>query len=546
MNPLINNKEIRRRILQDPVLVFSDLEERLEISTSSYAEEDLREADKERLDEIRETLCQLGYQPEKPESAANLFGLLRPLTEFKRDIGLPLTLTFSMEDENTLTSLVEFEGDRHVDLGESLDLGSRGILVRVLQYRLLKLGFYHDKIDGIYGKNTLQAVALFKLAFGILIDRTRPGLVDQPLFQTLGNPYELNRRMLQRLNGQPLLISNASNIELEQEVKRHDRVLVCLNLFRFEEGLSCKAIDERSETIDFTLRRAAIHLLQLQLWMSSIYLGRLDGLFGNKSMKALIHFLEENMLPLDQYIVRLKNGYWAIAPAIFEAMGTQRPAPSETLAHQAYLSKELEEILKKEEKFQLERREERENVFERAWQSAKRLFSRLYKGFRSVIVKASKAIARGATFFWRALGDRFGSSALHLMSQILARIKKALSNFWQQLKILYTFLKSRIVYTKESDAILASCFFGDFDVLNYLPDSNKGDFTHVGHHIHEVQRHADTFAAACDVVSTAMTVVARLITGPVGWLRLALSISAEVLEKLRDPIVSSKPAVKEI
>ena len=77
MNPLINNKEIRRRILQDPVLVFSDLEERLEISTSSYAEEDLREADKERLDEIRETLCQLGYQPEKPESAANLFGLLR-------------------------------------------------------------------------------------------------------------------------------------------------------------------------------------------------------------------------------------------------------------------------------------------------------------------------------------------------------------------------------------------------------------------------------------------------------------------------------------
>jgi peptidoglycan hydrolase-like protein with peptidoglycan-binding domain len=546
MNPLINNKEIREKILQDPILVLSDLGEHLEISTSSYSEEDLREADTEQLDEIRETLCQLGYQPEKPETEANLYGLLQPLTEFKRDMGLPVTQTFSVEDENTLASLVELEGDHDVELSERLDHGSRGIHVRVLQYRLLKLGFYHDKIDGIYGKNTLQAVALCKLAFGLVVDRSRPGLVDQHLFETIGNPYELNRLILQRLNGQPILISNTSNIELEQDLKGHDRVFVCLNLFRFEEGLSCKSIDQTRETIDTTLRRTAIHLLQLQLWMSSIYLGRLDGLFGNKSMKALIHFLQENMLPVDKYLVSLKNGYWAIAPAIFEAMGTERPDPSEALAHESHLSKEVEEILKKEEKLQLQGKEKRETVFRRAWKSAKRLFRRLYKGFKSVIVRAGKAIARGARFFWRTLGDRFGSSALHVMSQMLARIKKALSTFWQNLKILYTFLKSHIVYTKESDAILASYFFGDFDVLNYQPDSNKGDFAHVRRHILKVHRQADIFATACDVVGTAMTVVARLITGPVGWLRLALSISGEVLEKLRDLLVSPKPAVPEV
>lgn len=67
---------------------------------------------------------------------------------------------------------------------KNLKIGYTGPMVEFLQNILSKLGFYNGKIDGIFGKNTYNAVLYFQRNFGLTAD----GIVGNNTWNVL-SPY---------------------------------------------------------------------------------------------------------------------------------------------------------------------------------------------------------------------------------------------------------------------------------------------------------------------------------------------------------------------
>jgi hypothetical protein len=260
--------------------------------------------------------------------------------------------------------------------------------------------------------------------------------------------------------------------------------------------------------------------------------------------------MEENALNEGHFIVRFDNGPLGIAPGIFEEFGTRRPDHDEVEIHDQYLSQELVAMLRKDEENVAHgiAEEDRQPFLKHAWSQAKSFFTRLYLGAKSVIVSAGRAIARGAKTFWRTLGKLFDGSALHVMSQILARIRRAVSNFWKSVKTLFQFLKSRIITTEESDAICISGFHADFDVLNFCRVStDKKSHILVSRHVQQLDTQVKIFSLACDIVGKAIgMIVQALLLGPVGWLRFGVQIARTIFQVIHEYRKKTPVAVVEV
>ena len=103
MNPLIERAEAAKALNKDPLILFKDLDDQLQLSTRVYAPEEWKETDRAWATGLRDKLTQLGYEPELPETKQNFYGLSGQLKLFKREMGLKSSQDFRLEAERIVT-----------------------------------------------------------------------------------------------------------------------------------------------------------------------------------------------------------------------------------------------------------------------------------------------------------------------------------------------------------------------------------------------------------------------------------------------------------
>lgn len=542
MSTLIDIEKARSELNNDPSLFFTRLDRQLKLHSVVQASKAVIAADKQWGAQVRQwaeemkiRLAELGYSTEGPSTYQNTFGLKKPLADFKKEFGRAVEDMGELEIETLLDRILAFDAERD-DLAppEALLPGVVGVWVRILQYRLKKMGYYQGKVDGVYGDRTLEAVIIFKHAFGLTISEESAGLVDRGLWDITGDPFELNRLMLARLRGRPLVVQDTFLSDWVPEAALGDTAFVRNHKFSLTRTLDCQPVSTLVKETDWVLNRQAVALLQFWLWMASFYLNRIDGLFGGKTLHAVLNFIDQNHLDTDPYIVCLSDGRLVLSPGIFETLGAQVPDPSEVEAYERYLYEEGDKILKQEEEkgSQYKKTKKEKNFLELAWDGIKNVALKLYRGIKTALVSTAKAIARGARWFWNTLGK--AGSALHFLSHALARIKKALGIFWQNLKRFFQFLDSRTVLTKSGDTIFSTHFLSDFDVINIRVAPNVNIKADNRQHNEKVWADVRLFSLACDVVGAAIGGVISFLKGPIGWIRLGFKMAAKIWKTVKD------------
>lgn len=106
---------------------------------------------------LQSKLQKLGYLSDKPDG---IFGsdTKKAVTAFQKAYGLTAN---GIVNSATQTAIAEAVTRKNKGI---LEVGSRGEDVKTLQLNLKKLGYLKDKADGIYGKDTKNAVIAFQKA----------------------------------------------------------------------------------------------------------------------------------------------------------------------------------------------------------------------------------------------------------------------------------------------------------------------------------------------------------------------------------------------
>ncbi len=164
----------------------------------------------------------------------------------------------------------------------TLSIGSRGEDVRKMQQALIDLGYLKGKADGIFGRQTFQAVCNFQTASRLTAD----GLAGK---KTLAALYSASSGSSGSSSQQQGSSSGSSGSSSQQQGSSSGS----------SSSSSGSLFGGNYATLRLNDRNDRVKVMQQALIRLNFLSGKADGIFGNQTLNAVLSFQQKNSLTAD-------------------------------------------------------------------------------------------------------------------------------------------------------------------------------------------------------------------------------------------------------
>ncbi|MGV8137074.1 MAG: hypothetical protein AB2L20_17820 [Mangrovibacterium sp.] len=348
----------------------------------------------------------------------------------------------------------------------------------------------------------------------------------------------------------------------EQRFRSRFPFIPAESIARFEQVISARK--QMDDEINDELNQLMTRLVQIRLWLLGTYPGKLDNDLGPLSLEgitSLMDYFRENFgkskgFVQSDLLMHLGGDCWALnATYLFNAflpvldeMNEKRGSKSPTRT----ISEEISRLLsdpgtspQAKESILVTINEELQNEPRVAVNPQ-----------RKPRTRAGKGLLRSIGRFFRHVSKLIGKSikrVIRILKKLFRWFKNTARVIWRELKEIYSvmsrairfFFSQRQITTAQGRQSITTDFDGGFDSITVLaagatsgpeskfeitPGSESGSVlasasaSLIQAHIRSVESHSQALTQASAFVGTIISIALKVITDPVGWIRLGVEV----------------------
>ena len=449
------------------------------------------------------------------------------------------------KEMDLLHALVSLDGE--AELGEMPESGDTGLRARMLQYQLDVYGLLKGEVGQPFQAENFVEIERLRtwlgqdrpedllplLADAELLCATLLKSLEFPLYSPMVAYFETSYRGFTWDGDRPghfrkqleKSISPLAYVEVQKCIGFRRRLLH-RRLLDAEAVLAM----ERAE-----INRFVVRLVQVRQWMRGFYHGRLDSDFGPVTLQSLVEFAEVHEVDLDDMLVKAghdKEGgdHWCLNfVELFRCMEMcDRSGKAETVNG---LVGEFEDQMgemaggKKNKvmmgvgnSFKAYGEETKSNIREGR---------RVYYGSRSLVRSLSAGIKNVIAFFVKG-AKRIAKIAQNLAKLLFRMLREGLRVLGRGLGFLFG--KRTITTRQGADVAAVTKFDFDMDVHGFFRPGLGREALAL--HRESLQGVVNGLMFSMELTGTVLNIVVNVLKGPVGWVKLAMTLARKLAELL--------------
>ena len=449
------------------------------------------------------------------------------------------------KEMDLLHELVSLDGEG--ELEELPAAGDTGLRVRILQYQLDVYGCLKGEVGEPFQAENFQQLERIRtwlgqdrpedllplLADAELLCTTLLDSLEFPLHSPMVAYFKTDYRGFLWDGDRPARfrkrleksISPLQYVEVQKQIGFRRRLLHR----RLLDEAAVLAV-ERSE-----INRFVVRLVQVRQWMRGFYHGRLDSDFGPVTLHSLGEFADVHDVDLDELLVKAGHDeeggdHWCLN--FVELLRCMKNCDTGGQAETVNglvgeFEDEMEELASAKKNRVLMGVGDSFKAYGRETKSNIREGRRVYYGSRSLVRSLSAGIKKVVDFFVRG-AKRIAKIAQNLAKLLFRMLREGLRVLGRGLKFLFG---KRTITTRQGEEVAALTNFDfDMDVHGiFRPGLGKEA---LALHRESLQRVVNGLMFSMELTGTVLNIVVNVLKGPVGWVKLAMTLARKLAELL--------------